>query len=834
MKALTTEIATEGKPLEARQVASLYLKNTLNAKSAGDQAKFHERWKKLDPAVRTAAKDALMATLNSPDASVPRFAAIAASEIACVELPYGEWANFVDAMTQCITSGTEVVALACLECLGNVCERIAEVQDMIPEVPDIPDQTVNQLLSAIVKGVEAGRSDNQRFASLTALNKSLSFVHNNMEVQQERDFIMSAFCGATQAQDPRVRRLAFACLDSVADLYYERLPDYMKNIYELTLGAIQKDPDEQVKMASMEFWCTIAKIELAMLGEEEKCRAQGRPIEGARCTRYVEAAAQAMVPLFLHSLSQHSDEYDEETYDLRQAGSQALAAFNETAFESVIPLVIPFVQENISKPDWRLKDASIVAFFSVLIGPPTTHLSVYIREIIPVILQCFNDQSEIVRDSAVFCIATILEAHMQAVSGDQAILVIQALMTKLDEQPKVASTACTALFHLCIAIKGTTDTSSTNILSGFMQPMMAKFLACMDRVDGDENNLRTAAITAASELIGAASNDVKDVLKHLLPAIVTRIGQALQMECHSSQDNKRREDILAFLIGLITSLYQKLEGPEVLGQTDAVMQLILQVLQMKSYSCHEEAFFAIGAISGTIEDKFEKYLSSVMPYVQNALQQIDSQSLCKSAIVVVSDICASVSSAFMPHCDEVMRALGNCLRDEKADRDLKPAVFSCFGDIAMAIGAGFKSYVEFVCIFLMQASQVQPPSDDEDMLDFINRLRLSILEAYMGVVVGLSDGKMSIAFAPYIDNVLKFLEYLARPESLRDSLCLEKAVELLGEIIHSLGPLDPQQMKQKVQLPFVRQLMQDAYNTQSPSAHDVVRWCQGLVEGITA
>lgn len=837
--ALATEIATDGKPLAARQMAAIFLKNSLNSKSSQDQVSFHERWKQVSEETRKMVKDTLLSALNSQESDVPRFAAIAISEIACVELPFGAWPNFVEAMTQCISTGSEVVALACLGCLGNVCERIEEVQQMIPEVPDIPDLSVNQMLSAVVKGVEPERSDAQRHAALTALNKSLTFVHKNMAVKEERDFIMNAFCGATQAQEPRVRQLAFSCLDTVADIYYEHLPDYMKNIYELTMRSMQADPDEEVKIAAGEFWCTVAKIEGSMLEDEASCRAQGRAIDGHMCKRYVHAAVAALVPIFLESLSHHADEYEEDSHDFRKVGSFALQAFNEASFDLVIPIVIPFCQTNIVHADWRKKDAAIVAFFSILEGPPTTQVAGYIRDIVPVLLQSFNDQQEIVRDSAVFCISKIVEAHMQAVTafGEADVkLIIQGLMAKLDEDSKVASTSCSALYHLCNGVReiraGRDD--PTNILSPFMQPMMHKFLACVDRSDADENGLQTSAMTAASSLIMASTPDVKEVLRGLLPALTQRIGQCLQTACQSADDMKKRDDMLVFYLGLVTALYQKLEAGDLQGQTDTVMQVVLQVLQLQNYNCHEEAFFLVGAISNTLEDQFVKYLPSVMPFVSNALTQFEFHALCKSALSAISDLSAACTANFQPYCDAIMPLLAGCLQEVKVNRELKPAVFTCFGDIALAIGGSYQTYVDYSCILLMQASHVQPPPEDEDLQDFINRLRLSILEAYTGIVVGLAEGKVPGAFAKQIDNVLQFLRYLTSPESLRDEMCLEKSVELLGELVSSVGYLDPRQMKQKLQDPFVAQLLRDAYATKSSTAQELVRWCQGTIEQLSA
>ena len=200
-RGLATELADESKPLQARQMASLYLKNTLAAKSAALQKEKHDKWKMLDGATRTPIKELLLQAMRSQVQGVPHIAAVVASEVAVVELPHQEWPEFVPALMEMARSSSaapagtngEAVPLASLECLGFTCERIAEVEEMLPgEVPELPSTTVDSMLTSIVDGAQATRSDAVRLNALQALRNSLTFVRKNMDVQNERDFLMTA------------------------------------------------------------------------------------------------------------------------------------------------------------------------------------------------------------------------------------------------------------------------------------------------------------------------------------------------------------------------------------------------------------------------------------------------------------------------------------------------------------------------------------------------------------------------------------------------------------------------------------------------------------------
>lgn len=664
--ALVYEIANPTKPINSRTMASIYFKNTLNAKSVTNQVELHLRWKQLDPKQRNIIKETLLqAMTNSASASTDaataagasnalRFAAIAASEVACVELPYQEWPQFLPAITAACTSpstkGTDaanamtaMIQLAAYECLGLTCERIEEVRNMVDDVPDLPEATINAMLTTIVQGItqpstSASGENNAnngtastttngstnttheiQFMALNALNKSLQFVHSNMERKEERDFIIAhAICNiASQHNDGRIRQLSYQCLDVIASEYYDKLFDYMTQIFQLTVNAIQTDPMEMVKIAAIEFWCTIAETESALLAEEEFNTTETPSL----CNKYVESAMAMLVPLLLDTLSssihggnsagtnaEDDDDYDEDEYDIRAAGATCIENFASTVGDGIVPLVIPFVQQNIvnTQQHWSIRDAAIVAFSCILNGGPSTEvLGPYVHQSIPVLLSAFNDTHPLIRDDATHCIANISREHIAAVQPDQVHSIVQGCILKLQESTKLAARAATVIFNMSMSIKSPDATMpETNVLSLPMLPLLQALLSAMDRNDSLDNNLRVSAGSAASELIMASAIDVQSILRDLLPAIMSRIGIAYQTNVQSTDDREMKEQLLGLLCGLITPLYQKLQKTDVLPHTDQMMTLLLQVLQVPNANCHEEALRAIGAIATALDEDF--------------------------------------------------------------------------------------------------------------------------------------------------------------------------------------------------------------------------------------
>jgi len=154
-----------------------------------------------------------------------------------------------------------------------------------------------------------------------------------------------------------------------------------------------------------------------------------------------------------------------------------------------------------------------------------------------------------------------------------------------------------------------------------------------------------------------------------------------------------------------------------------------------------------------------------MPFLVTGLRSFQAHGLCMVSVGVVVDICAAVGSQIQPFCDQIMGALTDCLKDGSAHRDTKPVVFSCFGDIAMAICAAFEPYLQVSTMLLMQAAGAPISLDDDELVDFINCLRLSFLDAYKGIIFGLSDGNVLHLFLPNVPNVMQFLQFLSTPRN---------------------------------------------------------------------
>ena len=55
---------------------------------------------------------------------------------------------------------------------------------------------------------------------------------------------------------------------------------------------------------------------------------------------------------------------------------------------------------------------------------------------------------------------------------------------------------------------------------------------------------------------------------------------------------------------------------------------------------------------------------------------------------------SSLLPQVLPYCDEILQLLLKNLRNPALNRNVKPPILSCFGDIALAVGGNFEQYLQ--------------------------------------------------------------------------------------------------------------------------------------------
>ncbi|KAJ0561046.1 putative importin-beta domain, armadillo-like helical, importin beta family [Helianthus annuus] len=342
----------------------------------------------------------------------------------------------------------------------------------------------------------------------------------------------------------------------------------------------------------------------------------------------------------------------------------------------------------------------------------------------------------------------------------------------------------------------------------------------------------TAAYETLNEVVRCSNiAESSQLIAQLLPVIMNKLGQTIELQILSSDDREKQGDLQALLCGVMQVIIQKLSSTDVTKQVilqaaDQIMVLFLKVFACRSSTVHEEAMLAIGALAYGTGPQFEKYMPEFYKYLEMGLQNFEEYQVCSISVGVVGDICRALDDKMLPYCDNIMTLLLKDLSSGDLHRSVKPPIFSCFGDVALAIGEHFEKYVSYAVPMMQGAAEVcaQIDNTDEEMVEYGNQLKRSIFEAYSGILQGFKSSKAEIML-PHAPHLLKFIEVVVK-DANRDESVVRAAVAVLGDLADALGPNVKVLFKD---MTFCSEFLGECLQSEDEQLKETATWTQGMI-----
>ncbi|KAF5750792.1 Importin beta-1 putative isoform 1 [Tripterygium wilfordii] len=818
---LSVELANSDKPNESRRLAGIVLKNSLDARDAIRKEHLVQQWMAIDISIKSQIKNLLLSTLGSSVPEARHTSAQVIAKVASIEIPRKQWPELIGSLLTNMTRQDNSAALkqSTLETLGYVCEEISH-QDLVQD-------EVNHVLTAVVQGMNsAEHSPEVRLAATKALYNALEFAQTNFENEMERNYIMKMVCETAMAKEAEIRQSAFECLVSIASTYYEVLEPYMQTLFELTSNVVKGD-EESVALQAIEFWSSICDEEIDADGEDS----------GPSHSHFIEKALPSLVPMLLETLLKQEEDQDQDdsNWNISMAGGTCLGLVARTVGDDIVPLVMPFVEANISKPDWHCREAATYAFGSILEGPTVEKLSPLVNAGLEFLLNAMRDANNHVKDTTAWTLSRIFEFLHSPASGFSVISpaslpqLLSVLLESIRDAPNVAEKVCGAIYYLA---QGYEDADSSSLLTPCLQGIIARLLETADRTDCSDSKLRSSAYETLNEVVRCSNiAETAGIVAQLLRVIMDRLGQTVKLQIVSSDDREKQGDLQASLCGVLQVIIQKLSSNDatksnILQAADEIMMLFLGVFGCRSSTVHEEAMLAIGALAYATGSEFEKYMSEFYKYLQMGLQNFEEYQVCAITVGVIGDICRALDDKILPFCDGIMGLLVNDLQSGELNRSVKPPIFSLFGDIALAIGEHFEKYVHVTVEMMKQAATIcdQMDTSDDELMDYINQLRRSIFEAYSGILQGFKNGNSEVMLQ-HAPHILQSIDSTIR-DNQRDESVTKAAVAVMGDLADALGPNIRILLKDRaIYIDFLGECLQ----SEDEQLKETVVWTQGMI-----
>lgn len=101
--------------------------------------------------------------------------------------------------------------------------------------------------------------------------------------------------------------------------------------------------------------------EIICMSYHLQAQEQGRPPE--RTSKfYAKGALQYLIPILTQALTRQEELDDDDEWNPCKAAGVCLMLMATCCEDDVVAHVLPFVKDNISSPDWRFRDAAVMAF----------------------------------------------------------------------------------------------------------------------------------------------------------------------------------------------------------------------------------------------------------------------------------------------------------------------------------------------------------------------------------------------------------------------------------------------------------------------------------------
>ncbi|KAA8912681.1 hypothetical protein TRICI_003399 [Trichomonascus ciferrii] len=764
---------------EVRILASIALKNEITAKDPRTKNMQAERWIALPQEAKQQIKQTSVDTLVSSDDRVANAAAQLIAAIADIELPRNEWPELTVVLVENTKADKDTkVKRASLLTIGYICESAD------PTNAGVVSQA-NGFLTAIIQGAHKDEPTSVvRITALNALVNSLEFVRQNFGHDNERNVIMQVVCEATQSEDTELQAAAFGALGRIMSLYYDYMRPYMEQaLFGLTVSGMQSS-DDTVACMAVEFWSTVCEEEIEISLQMSEYYESGEMGQGKQSFNFAQHAMDKVLPTLLSLLTRQDEDSSDDDWSVAMAAGACLQLFAQNTGNSIVQATLNFVSNNLTSESWQQREAAVMAFGSILDGPDPNELRGLIGQALPPMLNLMQDPSLQVKDTVAWCIGRMADLVIEGIDVQKDLpSIIQALVHGLKDHPKVSTNCCWTIMNLTEQLCQDGPQEEHSAMSQYYEVLVESLLQSASRND-NEASCRTSAYEALSTLVIFSSRDVQPLVEGLSTEVVTRLEATLgmQQQIVSSDDKSNIEELQINLLGLLTNIIRRV-GEQVQSGAQMLMTLFMQLLERKlpNSLVEEDIFISIGAVAGAIGDNFQAYMPSFMPYLITALKDPEYHT-CTTAVGLVADICHSLGPNVVDYTPTFMEVFLEILRQEDAPREIKPVILSCMGDIASSIGTGFGPYLDGVMGVLSEASKLSPDAETTlEFMDYIDRLRESIVDAYVGIVAGLRDA--SDQLLPYIQPIFGFLAVIQTDhELMKSESIIRSVVGLLGDI----------------------------------------------------
>ncbi|EAK90313.1 importin/karyopherin [Cryptosporidium parvum Iowa II] len=840
---LAEELFNESKPELSRQLAGLLLKNAVSGIEPRIDIERRGMWISLPQNVTSKIKALVLESILSPVASVRGASCQVIAKLGRVELPCKRWPELLPYLIRLVQNNSDnkmsiIYKRSSLTALGYLCEDSKILENEVSSLI-ITEDISNQILTAIVQGMNDPDSETA-LAATKSFYYALYFARSNFSNEMERNLIfqvLCTLCGTEGNKRELLQTAAYECLVSIATEYYDYLGSYLSVLTPMTIKGI-KGVYEPVSICCIEFWNTIADLEIELSLEDE----HNNTSPSTSCMHYISQVQAALIPVMLETLLRQNDDDDLESWTVSKAAGACLTLCSQLLGDNILEPTLGFIHSNFSHSNWHNREAAVLAYGSILEGPSIQKMQPIVETSVTNLCQALNDNVVAVRDTCAWTIGRIVTFHptiifpllglppQQSVEHSNGLLSL-LLQRLLADEPRVCTNICWIIHQ--IAESSQYVEGGQKVLDIWFPYIVQSLLQAFKRENSDENNMKQACFNALSMVVANSGADNDMNLVNLAHELI--IGEDIGLQKLMEKNPIPRSDAavlnIQLICGALYALTTKLGKRLTLQYSQILLRLYFELLRQGGSS--EESILSLTSLIVAMSHDFSPYVNECISIIIPLIQGYDELDTCKYSIELVGDLVRSVGKGINPSLEIIIKTLCALLAKNDVDRKVKPLAIIALGDISMNLGEDFIPYAISVLQLFQQASITQyndGPVNSEDWIEYLGELREAVLQGYTGIVYGMKDAKRLEILGPYVPSIIQFIDNIVNDYSgeFPNDSNLKNATALVGDLITAFNGQLIQYLLSKDKRSILENICTVGETSRDPDIISNIKWVRKL------
>ncbi|PON89933.1 Armadillo-like helical [Trema orientale] len=446
----------EGKSVDVRQAAGLFLKNNLRT-----------AYKSMVPAYQQYIKSELLPCLGSGDKNIRSTVGTIVSAIVQLGGVAG-WPELLQALVSCLDSNDLNHMEGAMDALSKICEDIP--QELDSDIPGLAERPINIFLPRLFKFFQSPHSSLRKL-SLGSVNQYIMLMPTALYISMDQ-YLQGLFV-LSNDHASEVRKLVCTAFVQLIEVRPSFLEPHLRNVIEYML-LVNKDTDDEVALEACEFWSAYCEAQLPpenlreylprlipVLLSNMVYADDDESLIDAEEDESVPDREQDIKPRFHSSRFHGSDGVEDDdddivnVWNLRKCSAAALDILSNVFGDEILPTLMPLVQTNLSNSGdeaWKEREAAVLALGAIAEGC-INGLYPHLSEIVAFLIPLLDDKFPLIRSISCWTLSRFSKFIVQGVGHQQGYeqfdRVLMGLLRRiLDTNKRVQEAACSAFATL--------------------------------------------------------------------------------------------------------------------------------------------------------------------------------------------------------------------------------------------------------------------------------------------------------------------------------------------------------------------------------------------------